>query len=1482
MATTSTDQQLLYTLRSPTTPLADKCAQASTALDAAPASATLPALVRDWALEQLLRAARSDAGTANFKNEALWSLAARTTEATPTTTLPTAPLPLFVAFVTAYSSDTSALLLLRSATAVWRKLANVALRKATVDAALDGYQKLLEASLKVFNGSGGAPTAGAEEEQRLWEDLAVNWLKPLRSVVLDAGKGGKKIPTHALSLLPTLLPLLSTLDSASPFRLALLQTFQLAVFNLENLKRGLARETYVSGGASVPSAVSMADGELFASLSALPLDAVRPTLALLPDLTRLYLSALAANSAVLFPLQAKASFATPSAHKSALEVLGLTKRRELAGRWVRSAVDYTAWAQQDEAMQVEGLPASEAIETAKASALAGVLKEVESGDMYRSGEAGESWVDVLSGIVRGAVGRLEKAQDSLMRDAAVDVLAVVARLDYAAVELDLPRALVVLARTAGESAGDASSTNAFLSYLATYHSRTVAIPALLSLLADALASTAAHPSFPRLANNLLTTHAFSDELVRAINGTVGGANAARATWESLAAPAREAALPVSAPALDADEASPSPAKKRKLSTAPASAPSLFAAAQRLRVVALFVGHVPASALVTLAEPIKAFIEEVVDVQLKDFVKAARSSTAVSEGDVATPIKKDKKSRRKSGSRAASGADGELDPVVRFGVELLEVRYTAVGRLSSEGLLNAAEDGEKWWEVRAKRRDGLRQVIEDGSGEAALTAHFELVEPTESGRAEAHAVFSSLLDRIGSPAPHQTWSSFIRGITPGELPVALVELLARRWLHLVDSLATDAQLQQLAHLLAASLSSLGQLPSTDSTFVRTSSALFRRADFWELSRLQAYFPPALRDLVTLPSLDSPERVLSSSADKKQLAALQSLQLPTVVATARLFPTIASFVPLDYLTLKLRSQLASRALALDLWLSDRNDLGDSEKTTIQVDLRRFVVFAGARVPDAVEVVSALMDRASGDASDATIALYSSSVIEPALAAFKTSSQDELVALLRSFETKPLHDLVKRAKAGNALSSRFSAREKTCLVVLESVASLPPIPSWPTEVAMANEKVVEAVTKELNKIVPPALAALQQDPLLVVEAADLVDACRIASIARDRVSLTAETTAAVDEFLQAVLSLTLAQLPVLAAQKASLEIALALLRLLSYRSTQERKLEKKLGPASFETVVACHLAFRAALGYEGSSRLASAALSEILRQLALIVERLDSAIGTSAQVYCLAAGFMDSVCGERPLLLSRFNISSVFSIVSHILRPTSGPSSNYDSKAVPASQLFQALVSTVGHVVRHRKDHVASLFPLLVTAVTGFLSILRRAGLGTLGTGPVLDEPSDGSTAPGQRAEREARITFPAWVWEAGARGIGRDEAKAVGRLLGSLTAKTTTTTASKRKGGVTAEDHLTNTSLTAPLSKHAPFLLLSYLRACVHPTCPIPSALRNELQGGWFEVMDAMGKWEREALMKGLLGEDEEAERGVLRGMWKSWEKERYRG
>lgn len=261
---------------------------------------------------------------------------------------------------------------------------------------------------------------------------------------------------------------------------------------------------------------------------------------------------------------------------------------------------------------------------------------------------------------------------------------------------------------------------------------------------------------------------------------------------------------------------------------------------------------------------------------------------------------------------------------------------------------------------------------------------------------------------------------------------------------------------------------------------------------------------------------------------------------------------------------------------------------------------------------------------------------------------------------------------------------------------------------------------------------------------------------------------------------------------------------------------------------------------------------------------------------------------------MLFSRLNVSVVLSLVTRMLQPSGHAATANDrrpsSPTTPAtaSALFLSLVSIVTHLVRHRKDHISPLFPHLVAALSSFLAVLRRSGFGTTGiaTSTANDsiEGQEIVVSMGRRAEREARATFPFWAWEGGALGVGKNEATAVGRLLGSLSAKTTTTLKRKRDTAddATAAPTTTTVSLVAPLSKHAPFIILPYLRSCVHATCPIPSAVRKELQGGWFEVMDSMGKWEREALMKGFLGEEEEAERGVLRGMWKTWEKERYRG
>lgn len=177
----SAEQELLFALRSPTTPLLDKLALAHSALVASPNSLLLPQLIRDWVLDNLLRARQNQDLLLSVP---LWSLFAQVQQQSqPTTT--SSSLPVFVAFLAAYSAlpqpnDQ----LLQAVASVWSKLAAGAMRKATVDAALEGYATLLKSSVLVLSRQG--------EDVVAWQGLAEVWLKAFRAVV-DSGKGGKKV-----------------------------------------------------------------------------------------------------------------------------------------------------------------------------------------------------------------------------------------------------------------------------------------------------------------------------------------------------------------------------------------------------------------------------------------------------------------------------------------------------------------------------------------------------------------------------------------------------------------------------------------------------------------------------------------------------------------------------------------------------------------------------------------------------------------------------------------------------------------------------------------------------------------------------------------------------------------------------------------------------------------------------------------------------------------------------------------------------------------------------------------------------------------------------------------------------------------------------------------------------------------------------------------------------------------------------------------
>lgn len=361
------------------------------------------------------------------------------------------------------------------------------------------------------------------------------------------------------------------------------------------------------------------------------------------------------------------------------------------------------------------------LEQEKAQALARVLGEVENGDLYRPGQSEEAWKGTLPSILQGAVQRLEAitTADASRRDALIEVLSSLQRLEYEVLDQELPRVLAVLSRTPASPASTSSATSTFLTLLLTHHSRSLTVPTLLSLLSSALASSPYSAS-----NNLLTTPSFTSQLGRTISSMLSSASSIRSAWENLLQPISSTLqpTPVAENEMSIDQEStesPSPAKKRKLSstTSTTDPSSLLASAARLRILTSFIAHLPTPSLPSLVEVFKTFSEEIVDSTLKDFVKAAVSDQAA-DGVEETPSKKSKKSKgRKSGGLLATPSSS--DPVVVLGTELLEARFYIVKRLNEAGLLSDMEEG--FAVLKSKRRDGLREVVERGSKEAVIVA-----------------------------------------------------------------------------------------------------------------------------------------------------------------------------------------------------------------------------------------------------------------------------------------------------------------------------------------------------------------------------------------------------------------------------------------------------------------------------------------------------------------------------------------------------------------------------------------------------------------------------------------------------------------------------------------------------------------------------------------------------------------------------------------
>lgn len=213
---------------------------------------------------------------------------------------------------------------------------------------------------------------------------------------------------------------------------------------------------------------------------------------------------------------------------------------------------------------------------------------------------------------------------------------------------------------------------------------------------------------------------------------------------------------------------------------------------------------------------------------------------------------------------------------------------------------------------------------------------------------------------------------------------------------------------------------------------------------------------------------------------------------------------------------------------------------------------------------------------------------------------------------------------------------------------------------------------------------------------------------------------------------------------------------------------------------------------------------------------------------------------------------DLSSLWSVLGSSL---AGASQHFATTAQP---VFQELVAVVSALVRLRRDLVVSTLPHLGI-------ILRRLVLCLKHLQPQL----------GAKQRRIVADTLPRWVSPDAP--LGADDARAVARLLTTLTTKTVART--HQHQAAAASETQKAESLARPFAKHAMVVLGAYVEALNDPLAFLPSDIRRELQPGLFALCEMMGEQNRDAMMVATI---DAGGKTVMKTLWKEYEKQRYTG
>ncbi|KAF9535580.1 Urb2/Npa2 family-domain-containing protein [Crepidotus variabilis] len=226
----------------------------------------------------------------------------------------------------------------------------------------------------------------------------------------------------------------------------------------------------------------------------------------------------------------------------------------------------------------------------------------------------------------------------------------------------------------------------------------------------------------------------------------------------------------------------------------------------------------------------------------------------------------------------------------------------------------------------------------------------------------------------------------------------------------------------------------------------------------------------------------------------------------------------------------------------------------------------------------------------------------------------------------------------------------------------------------------------------------------------------------------------------------------------------------------------------------------------------------------------------------------------CSDQQAALRIQDTSLIFLLIAKCLAPC--PAAKHD--IFTSINVFHGLISILTTLIRLRRDLVTLCLPHLGM-------ILQRLICCTKGCRPNL----------GAKQTSLVMGTLPKWI--SASEPLGTEAAKALARLLESLTVKSTIRTISSSNQ---TDYHQKAESLSKPFSKHAAYVLKAHIEAMNDPLCILTLDVRKELRPGLFALCGMMSEHGRDTLM--VSGGFGDGGKTVLKAVWQDWEATRYTG